>query len=308
MDGPAQQAPPPPSSSSSSRSKKKDKDSKRDKDAAAAAAAANGSTYSSAGYFIVNRRSHSVARVAADVLCSGIARDAAARDSLVYGGGTRRIMGGIVNCTDPAAGVKGVKVARPMTAMLALCVGSGANRSSSSSSVGLDHDSAEEPGGGALAVSLAKLLLLSMEPLCSLEAPADVADVAAAAGGRAEIVDRWRPLAEGSAASLRWLAHTLATRGASSSSKAPPPGQNQNHQHVSASHPPPAEALSTEALQALTAAVRMAAGASDVGAESGSSVISALAALAESATLRAGAAALMNLGAPVGAVRVEKPG
>jgi hypothetical protein len=76
-------APPPPRQDASSASssmlgsrddKTKREQQRRDKDAAQAAAT---TTTISAGFFVANGREHSVARVAADVLCAGLARDPA---------------------------------------------------------------------------------------------------------------------------------------------------------------------------------------------------------------------------------------
>jgi hypothetical protein len=101
------------------------------------------------------------------------------------------------------------------------------------------------------------------------------------------VVDSWRPLAEGAAASLRWLAHTLAGGGdgrlVGSPAALPEPS-------------PEPKALAEEVLEALTATVRTASDAPDAGAEAGSAVLLAVATLAESAAVRTGAAALTDLG------------
>ena len=90
------------------------------------------------------------------------------------------------------------------------------------------------------------------------------------------MVDKWRPLAEGAAASLRWLAHTLATGGGHSGVHAGVHDGVQQTVRKSAAAAVEPEALSGEALEALTAAVRMAAGASDAGAEAGLNKLNAV--------------------------------
>ena len=150
-----------------------------------------------------------------------------------------------------------------------------------------------EPGGGPLADALGALLVRAMDPLCALstsggggggESPMLIDGSSGGEGGgggggeggggggggsgagggggdstvgdRAAVVDEWRPLAEGAASSLRWLAHECGT-----GQNTPGPGGTGT-----------AEPLTESAMEALCETLRLAAAATDGGAEAGVSV------------------------------------
>ena len=258
------------------------------------------------GRFAVNGVCLDAAKVAADVLCAGLARDDEARRAFVEGEGPRHVAASLCN----AARRSSEKIAEtsaetaaagPAAATLALLFRTSRARGSSrvgrsDARVDTGVDAIERairdggPGEDALAVALASLLERSMAPLCALGATNAADEAMDKLGGRAAVVDTWRPLAEGAASSLRWLAHAASKRGRDTEKKY---GAENDDADDCPTLPEPA--LATLARVVHSAAVDSPAAGSDAG----SAVILALAALAESARSRKGAAALMRLGGEV---------